>query len=208
MSIRILLADDHRMFREALRLALAVDPGLEVVAESGSGSATLAQLAALRPDLLLLDIALPDISGVEVARQALARAPGLRILALSGYTERVFVEEMLGAGASGYVVKSSGADELLRGIRSVMAGHVFLSPEVTQTLVPRAAPARSTTLGRREQEVLKLLADGLNSTAIGARLNISPETVKAHRRNIKHKLGLQSTAELTRHAIRIGLRAL
>ena len=210
MKIRLMLVDDHRMFREALRVPLAAEADMEIVAEAGSGAEALAGAAACRPDVVVLDVALPDMSGIEVAGRLLAAAPRLRLVALSGYADRLFVAEMLKAGARAYVVKSAGADELVRAIRAAMGGHVFLSPEVTGMALGQGngsadeAPPVSV-LGQREREVLRLLAGGMRSVAIAGTLGISPATVDVHRRNIKRKLGLGTVAALTRYAIREGL---
>lgn len=208
MTIRLFLADDHRMFRQTLRLPLEAEPDLVVVGEASTGQEVLDGLAAAQPDILLLDISLPDIGGIEVAGRVAARFPQVRIVALSGYAEKMFVDEMLKAGALGYVVKSAGADELLFALRAVSKGHRFLSPEITHCLLPSAGDTSSVplaALGRREREVLGLLARGQRSSEIALALGISPATVDAHRRNIKQKLGLGSIAELTRYAIRVGL---
>lgn len=211
MKIRVMLADDHRMFREALRIPLIAEKDIEVVAEASTGAETLADVAVHLPDVLLLDIALPDIKGIEVARQVFQRFPSVRIVALSGYSDRLFVEEMLKAGALAYVLKSSGADELISAIHAVMAGHKFLSPELTSVMVRHVQPETAaltpppSVLGKREREVLCLLADGRRSAEIASKLGIAPATVDVHRRNIKAKLDLRTTAELTRYAIREGL---
>ena len=205
-----MLADDHRMFREALRIPLAAEPDMEVVAEAATGAEALARVDSANPDLLVLDIAMPGVNGIEVTRRALAQHPALRIVALSGYTDRIFIDEILNAGARGYVVKSAGADELIRAIRAVFAGQVFLSPEITGEVIRKGSSDRAklTLLGQREQQVLSLLARGMRSTQIATELGISPATVKAHRRNIKQKLGINSTAELTCYAIREGLQSI
>lgn len=211
MKIRLMLADDHRMFREALRTPLSAETDFEIVAESGSGEETLKNVEAVIPDVLVLDIALPDISGVEVARRVLASHPEMHIVVLSGYADRMFVNEMLKAGARAYVVKSAGTDELIAAIRAVMAGHVFLSPEVTAVALERNKTSGNyppvTVLGARERDVLRLLANGMQSAEIAEKLGISTATVKSHRRNIKQKLNVSSTAELTRYAIREGLQS-
>lgn len=211
MKTRLMLVDDHRMFREALRLPLAAEADMEIVAEAGSGAEALAVAAACRPDVVVLDVALPDMSGIEVAGRLLAAEPQLRLVALSGYADRLFVAEMLKAGVRAYVVKSAGADELVRAIRAAVEGHVFLSPEVTGVALGQGnrssedvAPPVSV-LGPREREVLRLLAGGMRSVAIADALGISPATVDVHRRNIKRKLGLDTVAALTRYAIREGL---
>ncbi len=209
MKIRLMLADDHRMFREAIKASLSAETGIEIVAEAGNGEETIRAADNSRPDVLVLDIALPDMSGVEVARRVMEKHPALRIVALSGYADRMFVNEMMKAGARAYVVKSAGTDELISAIHAVIAGHLFLSPEVTLAAVDRnissGAHPPISVLGGREREVLRLLARGMQSTEIAAKLGISTATVKSHRRNIKHKLDINSTAELTRYAIREGL---
>jgi DNA-binding NarL/FixJ family response regulator len=213
MKTKLMLADDHRMFREALRAPLEAELDLEVVAEASTGAETLAGVAKYQPDVVLLDIALPDIKGIEVARRIIRRFPAVRIVALSGYSDRLFVEEMFKAGAQAYVLKSSGADELISAIRAVRDGHNFLSPELTSVMVRHVQPDDATptppltVLGRREKEVLCLLADGRRSAEIASELGIKTATVDVHRRNIKQKLKLRSTAELTRYAVREGLRS-
>jgi DNA-binding NarL/FixJ family response regulator len=209
-TIRIVLADDHRMFREALRSMLADEPGIEIVAEAGNAAETFDCLNRLRPDVLVLDIAMPDMNGIEVARQASEQYPQLRIVALSGYADRLFVENMLQAGALAYVVKSAGRDELLLAIRAAASGRHFLSPEVTGNMLGQRRPGESGTpplssLAPRERAVLKLLAQGGRSTDIARELGIKTSTVDTHRRNIKKKLKLSSIADLTRYAIREGL---
>jgi two-component system NarL family response regulator len=213
MTLRIVLVDDHRMFREALRIPLAAEPDIDIIGEAGNGAELFAILDREVPNVLVLDIALPDMNGVDIARLALKKHPGLHIVALSGYADRMFVEEMLKAGAQGYVVKSAGAAELLRAIRAVAAGHIFLCPEITGCMVGKPATSESSPpplniLGRREQDVLRLLAKGQRSIEIAAELAISPATVDVHRRNIKKKLGISSIADLTRYAIREGLQSL
>lgn len=213
MSIRIMMVDDHRLLRETLAVPLAAESGFSIIAQAGNGKDALELLAHHAPDVLLLDIGLPDMSGIEVARQALAIHPGLQIIALSGYADKIFVDEMLKAGARAYVVKSAGTHELFLAIRAVMAGHVYLSPEVTAAMLDAAPPGippahtavSPDVLGKREREVLRLLANGMRSEQIAEKMGIQPGTVDVHRRNIKRKLNLPTIAELTRYAIRNGL---
>lgn len=210
MGIDVVVADDHRMFRDALRGALASEPDIRVVAEAGTGSETMELLRRHRADVLVLDIGLPDANGIDVARQVREAHREVGIVALSGYSDRVFVEESLKAGMQGYVVKSAGIEELVQAIRTVAGGQRFLCAEVTGLLTARMSGAPSvappmTVLGRREQEILRLLAGGLRSAQIARELGIAPATVEVHRRNIKRKLGLNSTADLTRYAVREGL---
>lgn len=211
MRTRVLLVDDHRLVREALAHALCKDPSIEVIGESGDAAGALEQARRLKPDVVVLDIGLPDGSGVEVCRELLRAQPTVRVVALSAYTDRHFVTEMLRAGASAYVTKSAAGVELILGIQAVMEGHCYVSSEIAATVLshlgamgPETATPR---LGRRELDVLRLLAEGLRSAAIAERLQISVSTVEVHRRNIMRKLGLRTVAELTRYAVREGLVA-
>ncbi|MGE5489974.1 MAG: response regulator [Actinomycetota bacterium] len=215
MTTRIALVDDHRMFRETLRIPLELEEDMEVVAEAGSGAELLLQLEKTTPDIIVLDIGLPDMSGVEVARQVAKRYPGIKVVVLSGYTDKLFVDEVMRAGARAFVAKSAGAEELIFAIRATKAGKIFLSPEITARVMGQIAPSAAgsagndappiSILGKREQEVLRLLAEGKSSPETATALGISPATADAHRRNIKQKLGLGTIAELTRYAIREGL---
>lgn len=206
--ITIALADDHRIFREALKLALSTVADLLLVGEAASGAETLAVVAATRPDVLVLDIALPDMNGIEVAKLLKQRFPELGVVALSGYAERMFVEEMLKAGAKAYIVKSAGADELVAAIRLVARGERYMSSDALSSMMrgvePQETPPRSV-LSPREQEVLRLLAKGMRSIQVGQELGIAATTVEVHRRNIKEKLGLHSAVDLVRYAIREGM---
>ena len=196
------------MFRETLCHMLQGIPDLELLGQVGSGKELLDALGRLEADLVVLDVGLPDMSGIELARQVRANHPSIRIVALSGYTDRLFVDEMLKAGAKGYVAKSAGADDFVRAIRAVMDGNVFFSPEVAVVLMPdvgETGEAPLSLLGKREREILSLLATGKTSPDIAQLLGISVGTVQVHRRNIKAKLGLRSVADLTRYAIRRGL---
>lgn len=210
MIIRVVLADDHRMIREALRGTLEAEPDIKVVGEAETGAGTLAIIDRDCPDVLVLDINLPDINGIEVARAAIKRHPAIRILALSGNAEKVYVDEMIRAGALGYVVKSAGSDELIAAIRAVASGRNYLSAEAQTALlrhlrVGDGEPPPPSVLSRREVEVLRQLAGGSRSAEIAARLGITEATVEVHRHNIKAKLGLRNIADLTRYAIRNGL---
>ncbi|EPY02058.1 response regulator [Magnetospirillum fulvum] len=209
--IRVILADDHRMFREALRVPLEAETDIAIIGESSTGEETLSILTRICPDVLLLDIGLHDINGIDVARKVAKLYPAVRVIALSGYADRLYIEEMLKAGARGYVVKSAGADELISAIRAVAAGHSFLSQEATQVMIQRiqddakALTPPPSVISPREREVLCRLANGFRAAEIAARMGITVSTVEVHRRNIKRKLGLHTTAELTRYAMREGL---
>jgi len=200
------------MVREALRGLLAVERDLAIVGEAGDGHSALELLARLDADVLVLDVGLPDLPGPEVARRLHAAGSRTRLLALAAQGERRAVQQMLKAGADGYLTKTAAAEELPRAIRALAAGQAFLSPDVARTVVSgygaaaaRVAPAR---LGARESAVLKLITEGQHSPAIAAHLGISVATVEVHRRNIMRKLDLHSVAALTRYAIREGLTPL
>jgi two-component system NarL family response regulator len=211
MTIRIMLADDHRMFRDALCAMLQRVPDIEVVAQADDGKAVLANARRSAPHVVVMDIRMPELDGVKATRQLLAELPSVRVIALSAFADRGFVLEMLGAGATGYVIKAAAGDELIQAIRVVAAGQTYLSPQIAGTLVqavrghgdPAAIPPAK--LGKRETEVLRLIAEGRTSPEIAELLHIAPGTVEVHRRNIMQKLDLHNVAELTRWAIRNGL---
>ncbi len=212
---RVLLVEDHTMFREAIRLMLGQEPDVEVVGELPDGTGLLAAVARLSPDLVVMDVSMPGINGIEATRELLARFPGQKVLALSAFNYRQFVTEMLEAGAIGYVIKSAAGQQLLQAIRVAAQGKTYLCPEAAAILVEasrrsgsaHAGAAENKRLGRRETQVLRLLAEGKSSPQIGQALHIAPSTVDVHRRNIMDKLELRSVAELTKYAVRIGLTA-
>jgi len=210
--IRIMLADDHPLIREAIGHLVNSAPEFELVGEAASGKECLARVEELRPDILVLDIAMPEMNGEQVARELRHRLPELKIVALSGYTDRQFVRAMTRAGAKGYVVKSASGRELIQALRAVASGKNYLSPEVTgavMTLWEESAPIAELSahdaLGKREREVLKLIAEGHRSAKIASQMGIAVATVEAHRRNILRKLKLHSAADLTRYALRHGM---
>ncbi|PLX70201.1 MAG: DNA-binding response regulator [Azoarcus sp.] len=211
MTIRVLLEDDHKIQREALKVVLERELDIALVGECSDGLDALTLARELHPDVVLMDIGLPVMGGIEATRSMLAEQPKIRVVALSTYSDRRIVLQMLDAGASGYVVKSAGRDELLRAIRAVSMGRTYLCNEAAATLVDSVrtqAPAdlrNNEKLGRREREVPQLLAEGHTSPEIADRLCIATSTVDVHRRNIMRKLELHSVAELTKYAIRNGL---
>ena len=206
MSVRIGLAEDQRLVRELLAGVLAREAGFEVVGEAATGREAIALAQSAQPDILVLDVALPDLDGIAVARALSKDQPKLAILALSIHEEPYFVQEMLRAGARGYVVKSAAVGELVQAIHSVRQGRMYLSPAVTRhALAASLPPSSAVRLSSREREVLVLVANGMHSAEIAAELSISVGTVEAHRRNIMAKLGLHTIAELTKYAVREGL---
>ena len=211
MSIRIVLADDHKMILAALRSLLEKEIDIAVVGEAEDGTALLELVERTAPDVVVVDVGMPGMNGIEATRRLLAARPLLKVIALSAYSDKRFVLEMLEAGAKGYLIKASAGDELPRAIRAIAQGQTYLCPEVAGTLVEAARGKSSregnatAKLGRREREVLGLLAEGHISSEIAARMHIAASTVEVHRRNIMRKLDLHSVAELTKYAIREGL---
>jgi DNA-binding NarL/FixJ family response regulator len=210
MTIRVLLVEDHRMVREALRDALVKSPEIQVVGEAGDASAAFELARTYEPDVIVLDIGLPDLNGMEVAARLRQAGSSAKVVALSGYSDKRFVLEMLRSGATAYVTKSAAGTELVRAIFAVAAGQSYFCPDAAGALVSEVGrdtslPGEALRLGRREREVLRLIAEGLRSPAIAERLNMAVATVEVHRRNIKRKLGMYTVAELTKYAIREGI---
>ena len=214
MAIRVALADDHRMLLDALIAVLANEPDIVVVGVAHDGPDAIKLAQKHLPDVLVLDIAMPELNGVEVARQLHKELPKLKVLALSAYLDKRFVQEMLKAGAVGYVTKTAALTDLPRAIRAVASGQNYLSPEITAAVVSDISPSSGSatpplsTLSPREREVLRLVADGVRTAEIARRLGITEATVEVHRRNVMHKLELRTVAQLTKYAVREGLSSL
>lgn len=213
MTSRLLLVDDHAVVRTGLRMLLEPEADFEIVGEAGSGREALAAVAETRPDIVLMDIGLPDISGIEAATEIKRLHPDTAIVALTIHEDEAYFFKMLAAGASGYVPKRAAPEELLTALRAAAAGEVYLYPSLARLLVhdylaqepaARQAPA-ADDLTDREREVLAHLADGASNAEIADTLAISPKTVARHRENIMRKLGLHSRTELVKYAIRKGL---
>jgi len=213
--IRILLADDHRIVREGLRSLLERQPEVEVVAEADDGDRALELAGETRPDVILMDVAMPGLNGVEATRRLRESSPGSRVVALSMHSDRRFVMGMLRAGAAGYLLKDSAFEELADAIRAVAAGQTYLSPRIAEIVVRTAVrqgdepkPGLLVALTRREREVLQLVAEGRSTKEIGGLLRVSVKTIETHRKRIMEKLHLRTVAELTKFAIREGLTSL
>lgn len=200
----IIIVDDHRVFHHGITQALDATGEFRVTSRAVTGAQAVSLAEKTAPNLILMDISMPDLNGMEATRRILAVNPDIRILALSMHTEKIYVKGMLNAGASGYVLKSCSFKELMTAIRTVLAGHVYVSPEITHLLVDDS-PDRLTRLSDREKQVLIYIAEGHTSREIADMLHLSMKTIDVYRRNLKAKLGIQSVAGLTRYAIAKGL---
>jgi two-component system response regulator NreC len=213
MTIRLLLVDDHAVVRSGLRMLLENEPDVDIVGEAGTAREALDSLDRLRPDVILMDIGLPDLSGIDAARQVKTLRPEIAIVALTIHEDEEYFFKMLDAGASGYVPKRAAPEELLTAIRAAANGEVYLYPSLAKLLVKDYLSSESTSheahaldgLTQREEEVLGHLADGASNVEIAETLGISPKTVARHRENIMRKLNLHSRTELVKYAIRKGI---
>lgn len=205
--VKILLVDDHTIVRQGLKLILSAQEDLEVVGEAANGRAAVELAAKLRPDIVLMDVQMPELNGIEAAKQMVAANSRIRILVLSMHKEAVYVREILKAGARGYILKDAIDTELLNAIRSVSKGDGYLSPAVAGALNEKTKDAGNPvdTLSPREREVLLLIADGKTNKEIAVKLNLSVYTVDSHRGKIMEKLNLHSAGELVKFAIKNGL---
>jgi len=206
--IRILLADDHAVVRQGFRMILSAHPDLEIVGEAGNGREAVELAAALRPDVVVMDVAMPELNGIEAARRLTAENPHTRVVALSMHKDSVYVREILRAGARGYLLKDSVADDLVAAVRAVAAGEGYLSPGVSNAVLDdyrKHVTNPIDLLSSREREVLQMLAEGKTNKEIAVVLNLSVYTVEAHRGRIMEKLNVHSINELVRFAVRNGL---
>ena len=198
-TVRLFLVDDHPLVRDGLRARLGPLPGLEIVGEAGSAQEAIAQVALLQPDLVLTDVGMKDMNGIEPASVLLAQRPALHIVMLSMYDNPEYVQRALHAGARGYVLKDAPAGEIVAAIQAVTAGGTFLSPAVSQRLFRNQA--QRPTLTPRESEILTALGRGESSKQIARDLDLSVRTVEAHRQSIKRRLGIEGQAELIKYAV-------
>jgi len=214
-KIRILLADDHNILRRGLRLLLERQPGFEVVGEASDGRQAVERSEVMKPDVLVLDIAMPNMSGIEAAQRISALLPHAAIVILSMHSDEGYVLRALKAGAKGYVLKDSAENDLIEAIKAVSGGKAFFSPEISNILVEdyvremkkRGAEDSYELLTPREREILQMLAGGKSNKDIATSLNLSLYTVETHRRNLQDKLNLHSIAELILYAVRKGIIA-
>lgn len=210
MSIRILIADDHGVIRAGLRALLAEFPDITVVGEASDGSEAIAKVVELKPDIVLMDLSMPNIGGVEATRQLSQTEPNARILILTVHEDESLLKEVIRMGAAGYIIKRASQEDLIHAIRVVARGDLYVHPAMTRTLFnePTLAPPGTSeveTLTLREIEVLQLLAKGCTNRQIAEQLSLSQRTVEGHRANLSAKLGLHSRVELVEYAEKHGL---
>lgn len=213
MGLNILLVDDHQIVRNGLRALIEQQPDMRVVAEAGDGRTAVRLACELSPDVVVMDIGMPDLNGIEATRQVVSALPGVRVIALSMHSDRRFVAEMLRAGASGYLLKDCAFEELIHALQTVAGDQTYLSPGIASVVVEDyvrhvRTDADASDLTPREREALQLLAEGRSTKQIASRLHVSEKTVETHRQNLMEKLNLRSIAELTKYAIRAGLTSL
>jgi DNA-binding NarL/FixJ family response regulator len=215
MSIKILIADDHKIIREGLRALVERQPGMEVIGEVENGRKAVQLVGELLPDVIIMDIAMPDLNGIEATRQIVTKTPSVRVIALSMHSDKRFVVEMLKAGASGYLLKDCAFEELVYAIHAVTANRNYLSPKIADKVIKdyiRLFPVGDlsvfSVLTPRQRQVLQLLSEGKGTSQIALDLQVSVKTVETHRQQIMDKLSIHSIAELTKYAIREGLTSL
>ena len=212
----IILIDNHRILSEGLRGLLSQEPDMQVIADAQDGREAIELVGRLRPDVVLMDVVMPELNGIEATRQIQKEYPSVRVLALSMHVDKRYVLGMLEAGAAGYLPKDSNFEEVVRAVRAVASGQVYLSPRIANIVVQEygrkaaenKAQSAPGSLSSREREVLQLLAEGHSAREIAGRLHLSVKTIETHRRNIQAKLGIDNVADLVRYAIREGLTTL
>jgi two-component system response regulator NreC len=214
-TIKILLADDHKLLREGLRALIEEQRNMTVVAEAEDGRSAVRLATKLSPDIIVMDISMPGLNGIDATRQITAESPGIKVIALSMHADRNFVVEMFKAGAAGYLLKDCAFEELILAIRAVSSKKAYLSSKLSDTMIkdyvnlfPKKKLSAFSALTAREREVLQLLAEGKSTREVAAKLNVSTKTVETFRRLIMKKLDIHSVAELTKYAIRAGLTSL
>ncbi len=215
MNIKIVIVDDHQIMREGLCSMIEQEPGFTVVGDAANGRDALEMIGEQHPDVVIMDINMPDMNGTEATRRVTEKYPSTRVVALSMHSDKFFVTEMLKAGAAGYLLKDCSKNEIVEAIKTVAVNKSYLSPEITGIVIENYV--RQTTietqsevfqLTKKEREVLQLIAEGHTSKEIASRLNIATKTVETHRLNIMSKLKIHSIAELTKFAIRHGITCL
>ncbi len=208
MKVKIVLADDHRIFRQGIKAMLEELDGIKVVGEAENGRECVQLVKKLCPDIVIMDISMPDLNGIEATRQMMKEAPEVRIIGLSIHSDQLYIDKMLQAGATGYLTKDCSLDELLTAIKAAKTHRSYLSPRLCDTMIKSYAQQlarEESVLTGREREIVQLLAEGKAPKEISATLHISVKTVSTHRRKIMEKLNINNMAELIKYAAREGM---
>ena len=215
MNTRILLVDDHRIFREGLRAMLEKQPGFEIIGEAESGWTAIKMVQEILPDVVIMDVVMPDLNGIEATRQIIGKNPAVKIIGLSMQSDIRYVTEMLKAGSSGFLLKDCAFEELVNAIKAVRENRICLSPGISEDMIKDYINFLSTdnvsafsSLTAREREVLQFMAEGKSMKDIASRFGVSAKTIETHRQNIMEKLDIHNMAELVKFAIREGLTSL
>jgi DNA-binding NarL/FixJ family response regulator len=213
MTVRLLIADDHKLMRDGLRALIEKESDMQVIGEAEDGKTTVRLAHQTKPHIVVMDVSMPDLNGIDATRKIVSANPNIKVVALSGHTNQRFVREMLAAGACAYIHKHTAYDELMRAIRVVLKGKKYLSPEVACGVMDAYVELSHPTNGKpvfgvltdREREVLQMMTEGRSTKEVAGNLGVSIKTVETHRHNLMGKLGLHSVAELTKYAIREGI---
>ena len=217
MKIKIILVDDHKILREGICSLVKGFPDMEVVGEAADGRAALKLVEDLSPDVVIMDISMPELNGIDATRQITAKHPGVKVIALSMHYDKQFVSEIFKAGASGYLLKDCAFDEMEHAIRVVIDNKTYINPQIASLVVESLVnqPAATTTntqtfslLTKREKEILQLIAEGNSTKQIASQLSVSAKTIESHRRQVMGKLNIRNVAELTKYAIREGITSI
>lgn len=214
MTIRIIIADDHQLFREGLANLLADSKDIEILDQAGNGEEAIVKARELNPDVIIMDIGMPVLDGVEATRKLLQELPGSRVIALSMHADKQYIKGMFEAGASGYLFKNCAYSELITAIRTVNEGKKYLSERITEIMIQdylgkeETIPVDDSELTEREAEILKLIAEGVSTSDISERLFVSIKTIGTHKQHILEKLNLKTTTDLVKYAIKKGIISL
>ena len=215
MSIKVIIADDHKIMRNGLKSMLEKQRDIEIIAEASDGRTTVELAIKLKPDVIIMDIAMPDMNGIEATRQIIGKSPKIKVIALSMHSDKQFILEMLNAGASGYLLKDCAFHELINAIHSVASNRSYLSPEIADVMIKefkhvitKESLSVFSLLTSRERQVLQLIAEGKTTKEIAYTLKVSTKTIETYRQQIMYKLDIHSIAGLTKYAVREGLTSI